>query len=131
MAGIAGRGTRITAALAALFVLHVPFCALACLDEAPEASPAAIEHGGHPCHETAPDPSPADAPPSHADCDCERTATALTSQPVQVATILAHGFSAPTPVPYARPSRVHRTAAVRHTDLPPPDILLRKSTLLL
>ena len=111
------------ATVAAFLTLQTPLCALACLESPGEAQP--------PCHEGA--SSPGGAPPSHDDCEgCNLGSAALLQAPDP------HS-EAPTPPPAALiafsrgidPGGCPASAISADTDLPPPDILLRKSTLLI
>ena len=117
------------ATLAALFGLGAPFCALACL-QSPAADSVVAGGAMHPCHENDPDPSPPEAPGSDSDC-CEFAYDAIF-------------FDAGTPSSITTPFATHRTASWQPvssvllaqavsvaTSLPPPDILLLKSTLLI
>lgn len=118
------------ATVTALFVLQVPFCALACFEPAGADPSAAAESS---CHETSSDSSPAGESNSHADCGCDFTTQALISQSVDANTTASVEFV------------VHRTVRIepinsrknqapqagQNADLPPPDLLLRKSTLII
>jgi hypothetical protein len=118
------------ATVAALFVLQAPFCALACFEPA-EADPSAIAESS--CHETSPDSSPAGESNSHADCDCQFTTQALVSQPMDSNTTTTVEFvvhrTERIELIDSRRSQVPRVE--QNADLPPPDILLQKSTLII
>lgn len=136
MSGIK-RCAWITASLAALFGLQAPLCAVACLEASceleagsPERAAAAMD--GMPCHGAA-TPEPAPAQP-----DADRTCTCMAAL-VSVggdATALAQGMTLAGALPGAfavlsprhRPLELLRRPAER---LPPPDILLLHSTLLI
>ena len=119
------RHAWLTVSAIALFGLPGPLCALACLEAA--QIPAVAAHSSEmPCHEEGGSKQPSDA---EQDCDCESAAA-----PVLLA------FDAPAQlgdVVLRIPSfRSARTAALlrfapRTQPVPPPDILLLKSTLLL
>lgn len=118
------------ASVVALAGLQGPLCALACLEvQAPEAEVA--HHAAPPCHET--EPAADAAPPvSHDDCGCEispEDLVALSESPRNAeSTHLASGR------PLRRALDLHarwRPPVPEATDLPPPDILLLKSTLLI
>ena len=112
--------------MAALFVLQAPLCALACLDTADAKPPAAA---GHACHEESPDPSPADAPE---DCGCAITADALVFQPSVSTTTWVQAFMFPSVgCELATFHSDWGTSVAYEIDLPPPDILLLKSTLII
>lgn len=124
------RGHRLTATVAALFVLQAPLCALACLPESGTAIMAESAGGAPPCHE------PAEAPEKsepHDDCGCADSSAALLPLSAKEAAA-AHFVVAPSMAALALPHRVIRRTPhtlLTETDLPPPDILLRKSTLLI
>lgn len=124
---MARRGTGLTAIFAALSVLLLPLCALACLDAPAQA--AATESGHGSCHEGAPAPASQQEPPTHAECHCETVSDALASQ--ASADLSGAAAASPHP-PLSRCDLSPRAAFVREvvdTDLPPRDLLLRKSTL--
>ena len=128
------------ATVLALFVLTEPLCALACLpgsEPPPMAGMAAADHADSHCQNQAPAPShrtPSDPTRSHEDCGCEDAYAAVPASPPDGA---SNGGAAAIVVPSQR-SETFATRAgwlppapLEATDLPPPDILLRKSTLIL
>ena len=117
-------------AVTALFLMLVPFCALACFETADTNPSAATESS---CHEKSSDSSPAGESNSHEDCGCDFAIQALLSQPTDSNT------TTPVDLVVSRnqqlePTHSSRSQApqVRHdADLPPPNILLLKSTLII
>jgi hypothetical protein len=117
-------------AVAALFLMLVPFCALACFETADTDSSAVTESS---CHEESSDSSPAGESNSHEDCGCDFAIQALLSQPIDSST------TTPVDLVVSQNQRLEPTDSsrsqapqVRHdADLPPPDILLLKSTLII
>lgn len=126
------RRIGLMAGAAILLTLHAPLCALACLDT-PAASEIAAHDAESPCHAEPPEPSPADDPGSHADCEGCGLARAALLPGSDTGTLLPHVALAPRGAsqPAIRASASFAPAVSETTDLPPPDILLRKSTLLL
>lgn len=137
------RRTRLLATIAALLVLQSPLCALACLSLSAAAMSAMPEMaaGEGPCHETASHTPDAPAAPTDADdpapergvCGCSVDEIGAV---LQTADSIAYeqDVAAPLDRALARalPSdRTRRLLEPRHVDLPPPDILLLKSTLIL
>ena len=117
------------ATVAALFGLQASLCALACLDD-PQPESTTAHHAEEPCHEHG-SSSPVDRS-SHEDRGCEFGYEALVpSPPVSVsAPVLA--FVPSTPRWQPTHSSVRWAPPVpKDADLPPPDILLLKSTLLI
>lgn len=127
------------AVLAALLGLQqAPLCDLACASAA-AAVPVAAHAGAPPCHAAggsgASPPKPPLQPPlqsSNSDCGCDaQYAVPMASLPgpdfVPAAVLPAREAAWPAPRTRhaARADRRHRT------DIPPPDILLQKSTLTL
>jgi hypothetical protein len=114
----------------ALFVMQVPFCALACFEPS-EANSSAVPESS--CHEKSSDSSPAGESNSHKDCGCDFAIQALLSQPIDANT------TAPVDLVVSRRQQLEptdssssRAPQVRQdSDLPPPDILLLKSTLII
>lgn len=130
------RRTWLIATLTALFVLQTPLCALACLPSpAPAESPAEAHHASPPCHEQTPTTAPTEPDDAHNDCGCEDVDRAV------LASAADQTFSQvqSTPVLPARELRLSLIAAfnrmaglqLNEANLPPPDILLLKSTLLI
>ena len=114
-----------------LFVLQAPLCALACLERS-EAATAQAHSPERPCHEEGSESTPTDSPNSHEDCGCELGHQALVPSPDAQLYAPFLAFASPGPSSEAVYSMVYfEPAAPRATDLPPPDILLLKSTLLI
>lgn len=124
------RNNWLIAIFTALFVLQAPICAMACLDQvapSPDAT-AASDHGG--CHDEVPDPSSSDVPSSHDECGCASAETVVVSQSNDVAASLLQfvvSIAIRFDIVESHAPRSHSILAA--ADLPPPDILLRKSTL--
>lgn len=129
------RRNGLIATLAALFVLQVPLCALACLPNAASAEPTTeAHHDSAPCHEQAGASAPAEPVDAHDDCGCGDSYTAVlgnvdqTFSNVQSSPVIqTKALDEPLDVVFSRTLRVRLSEA----DLPPPDILLLKSTLLI
>jgi hypothetical protein len=126
------------AAVAVLFGLQLPLCAAACRHGA-EASHArmatAAAHAGEPatppCHGAPAEPAPGADPDPHAECACSHAPAAVVAECERSARAQALPAAA-IDVATAPPALPVRTLApAPHTDLPPPDLLLRKATLLL
>ncbi len=116
------------AIVAAFFVLQAPLCVLACAENSASET-VATEHS---CHDEGSKSSPAEEPSSHADCGCEPAPEALVfqSSDSEISSIQLH--VSPLQLLELNVACEHREAlVVRNTDLPPPDILLLKSTLIL
>ena len=116
------------AGVAALAGLQGPLCSLACLD-VPMPQAAVAQQAEAPCH--GPAPGAGDAPPpSREDCGCEVA-------PGEILPLAAVTWSPPPGLaagPHAAPARPDpgpcwRPPVATATDLPPPDILLLKATL--
>jgi hypothetical protein len=125
------RRNWLIATMAALFVLQAPLCAIACL-ESSEGATAAGTQQDHPCHEGNEESRPSDAPHQHDDCGCEFLSEVLLPGidaslcPSNQAVLSPHVLLVQQ---NARVSFVPSVPA--RTDLPPPDILLLKSTLII
>jgi hypothetical protein len=137
------RSSGFIATLAVLFVLQAPLCALACLDGVNEsdiafddpispADPKPTSNAGHACHDESPASTPPGAPGSHDDCGCEIGANALVSPSSDSTSMSLQIFvhASTRWVPTAS-SGSWEAAVARGLDLPPPDILLLKSTLII
>lgn len=131
----------LVSSVAALFVLQAPVCALACIASA-DASPS--DTAQSPCHDEASNSAPAHESNSHEDCGCGSDSELLVSQ-------ASHSYATPTTGTRTRTSassaKIFLSALqrlelaylpstraardVQSTDLPPTDILLEKSTLIL
>jgi hypothetical protein len=140
------RRNWLIAILAALFVLQAPLCVLACLTNATqdESTAEALHASPPPCHEQAPHTqaphtqAPTSAPDkpadTHNDCGCEDSFTAVlasadkTFTNVQTSQVIATK-ALEDPVGAALRSTID--VRLSEADLPPPDILLLKSTLLI
>ena len=121
-----------TATLTACFVLYAPFCALACqtVADSPDTTQTIP-----PCHEPTPSSSSADPTGTPARCECEESSSIaiLSGMPKTFAlsaSVAVLDPKLPTIAVAKRPARISR-GHPEATDLPPPDILLLKSTLLI
>jgi hypothetical protein len=118
------------ASVAALFGLQAPLCAIACEPSA-QSSQVAEAPADPPCHEPAPSSAPSPAPSSAEDC-CEVSYDApLLPSPEGTPSPPALCFS--TQIVAWQPSAPLRSvrATSSDADLPPPDRLLLKATLLI
>ena len=135
------RRNWLIAILAALFVLQAPLCVLACLTNAAqdESTAETLHASPPPCHEQAPHtqtPTPAPNKPAdtHNDCGCEDSFTAVlasadkTFTNVQTSQVIA---TKALEDPVGAVLRSTIDVRLSEADLPPPDILLLKSTLLI
>jgi hypothetical protein len=140
------RRNWLIAILAALFVLQAPLCVLACLTNATqdESTAEALHASPPPCHEQAPHTqaphtqAPTSAPDkpadTHNDCGCEDSFTAVlasadkTFTNVQTSQVIA---TKALEDPVGAVLRSTIDVRLSEADLPPPDILLLKSTLLI
>lgn len=126
------RRTWLIATVTALFVLQVPLCALACFDMAGTGPTATADQ---PCHEGNPDSSPASESNSHDDCGCKLAPEALVSQLSESNTTTTSSvgifLSAKQLTELTNSPRGYTPRVKQGTDLPPPDILLLKSTLII
>ena len=140
------RRNWLIAILAALFVLQAPLCVLACLTNATqdESTAEALHASPPPCHEQAPHTqaphtqAPTSAPDkpadTHNDCGCEDSFTAVlassdkTFPNVQTSQVIA---TKALEDPVGAVFRSTIDVRLSEADLPPPDILLLKSTLLI
>ena len=136
------RWVWITASLAALFGLQGSLCAVACLAGPPSEALSHPPVAEMPCHGVAGSQAPGPAPDPASDpaksgpgpdpsCGCEASIAALTEDGAAIATNLTAGIPSPrvSPVRVSQQlaSEVHPNTAER---LPPPDILLLNSTLI-
>ena len=122
------RHTWLIATVVALFGLQAPICALACL-QGPTADLTEAS-STPPCHERGPESPPSQAP--DADRNCCAFASGATVFDASVPVVIAPLAVTPR-IALWRPAS---QAAVVHVDtmrasLPPPDILLLKSTLII
>ncbi|GEM_PF-2240741 len=135
------RRNWLIATLAALFVLQTPLCVLACLTNAAqdESTAETLHASPPPCHEQAPHTqTPTSAPDkpadTHNDCGCEDSFTAvLASADKTFANVQTSQAIATKALEDPVGAVLRSTIDVRlsEADLPPPDILLLKSTLLI
>lgn len=124
------------AIVAAVFVLQAPLCVFACIPGSTSNAEMADGQPSPSCHEPAPSSSetPDDPAESHDDCSCDASYRAILASPEQsysnVQTVVA---LPPRVLDTRRVGHVTRASIVwpSETDLPPPDILLLKSTLLI
>jgi len=118
--------------LVALLGFLQPVCALACVaGDAPAATPVA-EQAAHPCHESEPAPASDPAPASHETCGCDAAQKLVRPTLDASAGTTTAALAAPFVVSVAGPPAPMEVARIAlQTDLPPPDLLLRKSTLLI
>ena len=132
------RWVWITASLAALFGLQGSLCAVACLAGPPSEALSHPPVAEMPCHGAAGSQTPGPAsdpvksrPEPDPSCGCEASIAALTEDGAAIATILTAGIPSPRVSPVRvfqqLASEVRPNAAER---LPPPDILLLNSTLI-
>ena len=117
------------ASVAALVGLQAPLCALACLEGQP-AEPTLAQHSQAPCHEQ--DRVPDDTPSSDDGCGCEIAREAFLPASEASWSVLTLVFAVPHGVLVPPDAEARWKPAVPEaSDLPPPDILLLKSTLLI
>ncbi|MFP6654277.1 MAG: hypothetical protein VCB25_01535 [Myxococcota bacterium] len=119
-----------------LFGIGAPLCALACVDvtAGSEVVAQADRNSGSPapCHGSSSSQSPAEAPESHQDCGCDFSIDGLLPDAASAAAFSVVGWTHSQPVAEIVVAS-KRAAMNRHfePDMPVPDILLRKSTLLI
>jgi hypothetical protein len=129
------RHALLVVSFAALFGLRAPLCVFACVQEvpsAPVASSAPDSAAPPPCHGSADDAVP-EAPATGHECDCASFQIVLTQ-----AASSKFGVSLAAVVPVPRLAWLPLPAAplalspawTKPQDLPPPNVLLLKSTLL-
>ena len=133
--------------MAILFGIEAPICAIACVTGADGASvsvsPLAADsrsshHVESSCHESRGDSTPGDSPSSDQDCGCDFTVEGLLSTSPNVAATLAASWMSPNGL-VASISSIDGLGLATSEDaraayqpgVPPPDILLLKSTLLI
>jgi hypothetical protein len=128
---VAKRPISLIATVLVLFGMQVPLCALACAQGA-DAESIADHQAEPPCHQQSSDSPASEAPRSEGECDCEFAYEAPLPSADSISNYGSLGFLLVGA--HGRPphSSVRRARGVlRSTDLPPPDILLLKSTLLI
>jgi len=119
------------ATFAALFGLGTPLCAFACGAGATVAASAAPAEEP-PCHGSAPT-SPAEPAERESGCDCDGLRVIVTKSEARAATAAPLAISVPMAPPAyeLHPQRSHARIWKKPPRLPPRDLLLLKSTLLL
>ena len=120
------------ASLVALLGGEGPFCALACVADAPSATAqhASTPTGAaeHPCHE------PAESSPNPPTCDdqCAHFAQALpTGQPASTSSVVAVALAMREVSPPAQPRVAHSLLCPSRREPPSPRLFLLKSSLLI
>jgi hypothetical protein len=126
------RRVWLIATVTALFGLQAPLCALACIENSVDSAPIATQHDDRPCHQESSDSSEPGAP-AHEDCGCELAYEALPpNQTDATSSALGLMFVAPSALSQPPAAYLHLSHWLpAATNLPPPDILLLKSTLIL
>jgi hypothetical protein len=126
----------IVLSLAALVGLRAPLCTFACTEAASATVATAEDHTGDdaPCH-GGPSGVPEDSPSTDRHCDCDQLPVVLTAGDTTKAGVVLNAASVPA-VAVATievPSLAGDRSSLRshHRRLPPPDLLLLKSTLLI
>jgi len=133
---MAKRPIWLIATVLALFGLQVPLCALACA-QGPDAESIAAHQAEPPCHGQGShgqsnDSSPAETPRSEGECSCELAYEAPLLSADSFSSYGGVAFLPPGPSGRPLDSSVRRACTVpTSTDLPPPDILLLKSSFLI
>jgi hypothetical protein len=97
-------------------------------------SMAEARHVAPPCHEQAPTSAPPEPADTHDDCGCGDSYTAVLASADQTfSNVQSSPVLPPTALEVPLNAVFSRTTKVRlsEADLPPPDILLLKSTLLI
>jgi hypothetical protein len=137
---VAKRPIWLIATVLVLFGLQVPLCALAC-SQGSDAASIAADQAEPPCHkqshkqsthEQSGDSSPAEAPRSEGECGCEIAYEAPLPSADSVSNYGSVAFlllGTPGQPPHSSVGRARGVPT--STDLPPPDILLLKSTFLI
>jgi hypothetical protein len=126
---------RLIAILTTLSWVLMPLCALACFEGPPETQ--SVGHQAQaPCHGESPATGDEADPASHGDCDCELTGGSLFSAQEIPSSAPFSGLAfltfLPGEIDACLDLRVARSpSAPEVRDLPPPDILLLKATLLI
>lgn len=130
------RHAWIVVSLAALFGLRAPLCVYTCTQIASQAERVAADPATSeppPCHAAGTNPAP--RPPSGGhECDCDRTQLVVTKSGIEgsLGSPELPGLAVAAPETCMRADRTApRRIATRIESLPPSDILLLKSTLLI
>ena len=121
--------------LAAFFGLSTPLCTYACLTQASETHSTASTHGSHGSHPGDDERSkaPHDHLPFGEQCDCDELAQALLTKAETPKPALSFASIVSILPSRIAPPRIVKLSFAKHEQpsLPPPDILLLKSTLLI
>ncbi len=129
------RRARLILSLAAFFGLSSPLCTFACLTQASETHTTASTHGSHGSHPFDEEHSnaPRDHLPSDHECDCDELAQALLAKGETPKPTPSFAWAVSVTPPHLAPPRIANLSFARpeEASLPPPDILLLKSTLLI
>jgi hypothetical protein len=140
--------------MAILFGIEAPLCALACVDagdpqratltyqtssqtspDTTSESSSASGQGHRPqaaCHDTPSGSAPSNTPESHPDCGCDFVVEGLLSDsPIEAANFVMGLPSSSAFVDFLAAEDREASKSTFASDIPPPDILLLKSTLLI
>ncbi len=129
------RRASLILSIAALVGVQGLLCIAACLDQKiPASSTAAEEHGeGAPCHGSGPT-APERPDSNEHECNCDRLQLVLSNGDAYHAVGSLETFAAPRTIASIQVTD-HPPPTIRvqdrHRSLPPPDILLLKSSLLI
>ena len=119
----------------AYFGLSTPLCTYACLAQVGESHPTASPHSSHGSHPFAEEHSnaPRDHLPFDHGCDCDELARALLAKGETPKPTPSFAWAVPVTPPHLAPQRIAKLSFAKpeEASLPPPDILLLKSTLLI
>lgn len=130
---MARRRTRMMAMLAALLVLQIPLCAFACASESPSMTTSAAASHDAPCHGAPSESEPTTPASDDEQCGCGEAAhQALLASSEKG--VMGSGSAIVPSWPILLGASLRRATLQLEppaTDLPPPDILLRTSILLL
>lgn len=126
------QGRWLLAIVATLLALQVPLCALACTDASGAVEVAASpQPASPPCHDEAPAPTSKGPQPAHAECGCDVASLTLLPASADIPTTAIALAPAPARVGITAGFQDRDARLPCRADLPPPDLLLLKSTLLL
>ena len=127
-----------------LFGIQAPLCAFACADAtSPEFAavgsdaypgyPAQTDSSQAPCHESKSDPAPSEAPGAHEACGCDFVVEGLLSSTPNEATVSIVAWMPPESAIalFIFGEALEASKVTFAPGIPPPDILLLKSTLLI